>query len=768
MQLKAKQKVILTMILASGVVLTGCSQPANNSNANTVTTTSTVLSSITPVGTLQGVLIDAMTQQPIVGAIVDVGLSRATTNADGQFVLANLPANNAGTLTGNYEVSINLKGVTSPVNMADITIKNRYPDFVFQQAVVSYVSDVGHPLTGVAKGYQFAVGKLAATISGEVTDENGRPVAAGYKVTLHSAQSAQNSATGGISGQQNAVSGVVNTDSTSGNVVSTATTDASGKFTFANIEAGGKFTLSAQDIAYTVFGELALTAPAEMATRTLSFQNGDSIVVKSTDSISPKVVSVTPEHNSDITPGATDVVFTFSEPIKQTTVVKDISPSNPNGLYSLVDVNFIGAKPRASNMEHSMAWSSDRKQLTVSLPVMGASSMYTVDISRAQAELKDDAGNSVAAIAGGATKYSTNLAVDFTTKGGATVAAPVIALVNDASINAASTTTGAAVKPTLDWLPVSGAKGYKVYRTMSQVWGATTISHPTELITPTTITSTNFTDTFAGLDYVENTDIKLTYSYSVRSVNSDAIESAASNAVTADDMVAPSLLTGGAVVCGSAAVCSAGKVTSITIPFDERMEKLSTTTATNFTSPVTGIAFSGVSYDSVNKKATLTLNPQISPAIIPYATVTTGIDGKCQTTAAIGDNQVIAVGKGISNSTCIRATSPGNLLTATVAVGSDDVVTGAGTALGNVSSGPDGICQTTAAVGDTQVIAVGNGQANSTAIILTSGAASITVFGDDINNAAGGVVIVSGVKDVAGNSVGATSKKQYNADGTVN
>lgn len=757
MKLTIKQKVMLAMMLASSVAMTGCNQPSNDSNVSTVTS----LSSITPTGTIQGNLIDAVTEQPIVGAVVDIGLATATTNQDGQFVLRNIPATNIGTgaasgttLTGTYQVSINMKGVTSPVKMSDATITKRYPDFSFKTAQVFYTSDQSHPLTGVANGLQFMVGKQSASIAGVATDKNGKPVAAGLTVTLYSAVDQQNSATGNVN----------NPIPVPGSVLGTATTDTSGKFAFANIEAGIPIVITVQDTAGTLFGSRSLNSPNENATVTLSFLASNEILVKSTDIVPPVVVSVTPASYSDITPVATNVVFTFSKPIKQTSDTAAVSPSNPpnpTGLYSLVDVNFTGPKPLTSNLAHTLSWSADRTQLIVAIPALGASSMYTVDITPAVAAgiLTDDAGNVVDAAAATPTvapdlappQIALNLTDSFTTNGGATALAPTIALVNAASINAASLTTGSPVTPTLDWLPTSGAMGYNVYRATNQVWGAgaTIIAGAAVKINPTLILGSGGPDpTFTGLDYVDNTGAgALTYTYTVKAVNSDGTESAASNAVTAADVVAPSLDTsGGPVVCGAAASCDAttGKITAITIPFDEQMDKLSAQTATNYVSAQLG-TFSSASYTpqtvsgnplAVNSVAyvTLTLTTPVNPLPTnspPFGYITTGPDGILQTFVG-GDvlNPLFTGGGGtyipVPNTVCILpAAAAGSLLITAAPAAGDDVLTGTGTITGKVTSGPDGICQTNAAPGDRQMIAVGTGTPTPNSIAITPGATGI-------------------------------------------
>jgi hypothetical protein len=70
------------------------------------------------------------------------------------------------------------------------------------------------------------------------------------------------------------------------------------------------------------------------------------------------------------------------------------------------------------------------------------------------------------------------------------------------------------------------------------------------------------------------------------------------------------------------------------------------------------------------------------------------------------DIQVIAKGKGKPNTVGIKAAAGMALKTGPADLKGDDVIDGT-----TVTTGPDGICQTTAKMGDTQEIAVGNGKA---------------------------------------------------------
>ena len=198
---------------------------------------------LVPTGTIQGYLRDTVTNEPIVGAVVDIGVARATTTETGQFVIANVPATGgigAG-LAANapYQVTIDLRNVKQATGAA------KYPDFSYAAAAVNYSSlndgsnDAGTSssnhdttVTGLVAPLNINVGKLAAGIKGVVA--NGRtfaPVGAGYTVKLVS-----------LGSVNSAVAGKGGTGATE-NVVASVTTDATGAFSFANIESLRNFRI---------------------------------------------------------------------------------------------------------------------------------------------------------------------------------------------------------------------------------------------------------------------------------------------------------------------------------------------------------------------------------------------------------------------------------------------------------------------------------------------------------------------------------------------
>jgi hypothetical protein len=124
--------------------------------------------------------------------------------------------------------------------------------------------------------------------------------------------------------------------------------------------------------------------------------------------------------------------------------------------------------------------------------------------------------------------------------------------------------------------------------------------------------------------------------------------------------------------------------------------------------------------------------------------VVTGNDGICNTTAAFTDVQVIPVGQGKPNFACVAA---GTNLVTTPQMGSDDMQAGT-----SIHTGANGICATQRAGFDIQDIPVGQGSPNQTCI--TPGADTVlqtSAVGDD---AVAGANIHSGANGICQATVG--------------
>lgn len=177
-----------------------------------------------------------------------------------------------------------------------------------------------------------------------------------------------------------------------------------------------------------------------------------------------------------------------------------------------------------------------------------------MDITPANALFKDLNGNAL-------DNTNDKRVLNFTTNGATTPAAPgAISAVNSSSLNYNSPTV------LLDWLPVSGAKGYNVYRAQNLPG----LPGQLQLIgtAPSTLTS-DFTDTLPAAKFVSGQN-KLIYTYVVTSVSADNLESVASPSLTVQDTVVPT------------ATIPTGLAATYTITFSEPVDEISATTLGNY------------------------------------------------------------------------------------------------------------------------------------------------------------------------------------------
>lgn len=622
-------KLALAVALGLSLGLAGCGDDKSVATSVGVPNPNALM----PTGTIQGRLTDTVTNEPIVGAVVDIGVAKATTSETGQFVISNVPAtadSATGTVGGAYQVTVDLRQVKVPTNGA------KYPDFSYTTAAVNYTSlndgsndaagtsSSNHdtPVTGLVAPINVKVGKLAAGIKGVVANNvTLAPVGAGYTVKLVSL--------GDVPNENSAVSGKGGTGALE-NVVATVTTDANGAFSFDKIESLRNFRIDAMSANGAELGQEDVRSPADGQVKTLLIQRAAdappgpdlrTVFVATTDTLAPRVLKATPENGSEIAPGSNVTVkFAFSEPILQTPATKGLTPSSAAGsLYNLIQVRFLGAK--VGNIAHSLSWNATFTELTVTIPTVAAASNYQVNLRPAVGILQDVQQNPI----------TFDLArneglVNFTTNG-----SPTPAVVNTLAVTNRDTLNSFG-SPIVDWLPVSGAKEYNVYRATSLAGGA---YGAFERIA--TVTNSDFTDTVNFVDL----DLKVSYKYMVRPVSRDNIESADSTSVAgtdiAQDDTPPSV----------APVNMATNDKTVTVFFDEPMDEASAETLTHYVlaattgadAPATAPtipALSSAIYDRLTESVRLTYASGVPAGTTLTVTGVTDVAGKVVTTDTSG------------------------------------------------------------------------------------------------------------------------------------
>lgn len=771
-------KRILYFLLAAAMLATfGCSGDDGSNFAYSITNPNP--DALSPKGTVQGVLKDACTNEPIVGAVIDIGVAKATTNEAGQYVMHNVPATSfvateddgrRSGFRGEYSATIDLRKAKNVLNASA-----QYPAFSYDEVEVIFSSlndtegdedgagsgsNHDTPVVNLGNGdFDFSIGQVKTAISGIAVTADLKPVPDGYTVKLFSLGSSWdgNTSTGNFL-----------------HLIATTTT-VNGKFTFSGLEAKQFFGISVVDTdtdVPTMWG-IGVKATKCAGTTWFGVQDGEPIIVGSTDDMCPFITSSSPANGADLDPtveGGINVTFTFSEPIKANVHNTDrgLTPSDLSGLYQDVYVEYLGNKQMvmAGNIAHSLSWNADMTVLTVNIPVVGAASAYRVTLTNGHGTLKDAVGNSLAA---GLYDYCgsfSSLTKSFTTYGAAAAGQPTLTVLN-------ATTLDYNTPIQLTWQEVAGAKYYKLYCATNQVWGSTVNEHPFAQVGGNIYGTTATIFPTVPYQFVENLSIKLEKECYLVGVDADNLEGPASASVTAEDVVAPQ-------ITGTNLATQIGlQADNFWVSFSEPMVKSQVENVANWTlNPDafigTAVTVTSVVYDEDAFVAYVTLSGNLEE--IQMGSISNGPNGVTETEARLTDDQVLAFGAGAPNTACVTAAT--DHVVGTTAVNDDNqrinVLEPALIGQIIIDSGGNGICETAAAATvEAQTLPLGQGLPNQVAVTAGIGfilnavpnttALGVATGGDDtLANAP--VFVTVTATDVAGNALDAA----HNAIGTDN
>jgi len=576
----AKKSSGFALSLLAAAVLIGC-------DTNTTTNTNPNPETLTPTGTITGILTDVSTGEPVVGAKISIpGVSTATTNASGQYVFKNVPANtyvNGGAISAAYAAVIDTSKVSSPANAnyaaQDTTCNGMNVVFSSQNesgggpagGSGGETNSTNHdtPIEDLVASFNLTIGKRSGTITGTVFDVDGATTLEGVNVAV---------TVGDTVGTTGCAAGTTFT-------IASTTTAADGTYTISNIEEGTTPTVQA----YTsdnnkIAGPIAF-ATVTPFTKTFDGTEGGDLTLGYNDTVAPVLIATSIEQNADytITAGTApfdadgDLVatFTWNESIvdneysNNTTV--DTTSVGVNTIYNDVTVNYNGAK--AGNIAHTLTWNAEKTVLTVEVPAAAIknTSSYTISTAagRTNNRMQDAAGNTYT--------LGTNISdtIVFTTNGGVDLSAtaPVITVVNSDTIDSGTATVN------LDWLPVAGASSYNVYRTTTTGTGASALVSANQMISVVGATTASaYADNPVAFTSGENTQ---SYSYQVAAVNSNYEQGQLSTAVSATDVVEPMLtaVTANAVTDAD----GDGNCETVGVTFNEAMVESLVETASNYT-----------------------------------------------------------------------------------------------------------------------------------------------------------------------------------------
>ncbi len=473
-----------------------------------------------PKGTISGLVKNAITNTPVAGAVISVGWEDAvhstTSNVAGAFSFANVPvgsyqiSSGQTVLSGTYMMTVSLKSY----NAAQTDPNLKYRDYYYETVTIKF--------TSLAPGDSLAVSDMVGTthldisylnttVTGQVVDQNQQSVA-NAKVMLFDANVGPNV------------------------MLASTTTSAAGIYSFSAVDDGLIITIKARSSDGTLEGALTgFTLPANVLSDSLRSQvTAERIMITTADNVNPFLIGLTPENNSDPNPGGLTIVYTFSEPIKQTAYTRVSAP----GYGTLIDditFTYVGFKKTDAAINFSMAWNANYTQLTLTPDALVKSAKYTVNAQTAftSGKLTDNANRAVVNNTLITGDFET---LQFTTNGVSAIpVAPVLTRRSIAGTYDARDYTGGLIGLEVTNYDPS-VRSYNLYRSING--GSFDILQANSY-------STQFSDNTGSLVIPIGATDPLSYGsvrYMVRAESKDLVESQASNIITIYDAVAPRLL----------------------------------------------------------------------------------------------------------------------------------------------------------------------------------------------------------------------------------
>jgi hypothetical protein len=357
---------------------------------------------------------------------------------------------------------------------------------------------------------------LNTTVVGQVVDQNQQPVA-NATVMLYDATVFPNF------------------------LIGQTTTSAAGGYLFSAVDNGLTIVLKSRSSDGSLQGtSAAFTLQANVISDSLRSQvNAERLMITPVDNINPFVIGLTPQNNSDVSPSNLQVVYTFSEPIKQRAYTRTDLPPGSSTITDDIKVTYVGLKKSATAITFSAQWNASFTQLTITPQGIVGSAKYSVDLTSAfnSGNLTDNANLAVV--------NNPNITGDFevlqfSTNGASPVpAAPSLTRRLIAGLFTNLDFGGGTVG--LEWNYDASARSYNIY------WS---VDGGSFQLRQANFSGVQFSDNTGSLVYPAGAVNPLRASsvqYLVRAVSKDLVESASSNIVTVTDAVKPQLLLSSSV-----------------------------------------------------------------------------------------------------------------------------------------------------------------------------------------------------------------------------
>ena len=474
-----------------------------------------------PKGTVTGLIFNRITNRPVPNAKIslgyDGGVQSVTSDSAGQFSFANVPAGSYQTVGGapvfggSYTATISL--VDYNATQPDPT--KLYRNYYYSTFTITFTS-LGTGDTSSADGMvgtiNLGISYLNTTVKGSVVDKNMQPVS-GAVITLY---------------DRTVVPAIARAQTSSAS---------DGTYQFNNIDNGLTVGITAVSSDGSLQGNLpgVLTLPGNLPVDSLrAGVTAERIVMLPVDDTNPFVIGITPENNSDVSPSNLQVVYTFSEPIKQTAYTRTDLPVGNNTMVDDIALNFNGMKKTTGAVSFAVAWNATFTQLTVTPQGLVGSAKYSLDMTGVfgSGKITDVSGNVLV----NNTSITGDFEVlNFTTSGGSTVpATPTVSRRYVPGVFGPVDYNGGVVG--LEWNYDANARSYNIYKSVD--------GSPFQLLQ----------GDYYQIQFSENTGSLVvpigsnnplsagSVSYEVTAVSRDLVESAPSAPITVTDAIAPALI----------------------------------------------------------------------------------------------------------------------------------------------------------------------------------------------------------------------------------
>ena len=513
-----RKNILLTLCIASIVaVLYGCKQDASTPIEPIITSHKTYQ----PNGTITGLIKNRTTDVPVKGAVISIGYDGSvhSTASDeaGAFSFADVPAgqyqivNGTSVLSGTYTLTVSLVDY----NASQIAAAKKYRNYYYGSVTIKFTSLAPGDSLAVSDmvgSVLLQISYLNTTVVGQIVNQNMQPVANAV-VSLYDATVFPNL------------------------FLSQAQTQADGRYEFDKVDNGLTISLKAMSSDASMEGGLpaAFTLPSNTTADSLRSQvTAERIMLAPVDDVSPYVVGISLENNADVAPSNLQIVYTFSEPIKQTAYTRTDLPVGHSTILDDIAITYLGLKKVDGAISFAAQWNSASTRLTITPQGLIGSARYTASIQTAanSGKITDMAGKP---LTNNGPLIGDFELLQFTTNGSSTVPdPPALSRRNVLGVYGNLDYAGGTVG--LSWNFDNNARSYSIYKSIN--------GGSFELLLPTgkDVYDVQYADNSGSLVFPAGASNPLTSAsvrYIVRAVSKDLVEGPPSNTITIADEVLP-------------------------------------------------------------------------------------------------------------------------------------------------------------------------------------------------------------------------------------